>query len=90
VPLEDVCDMQMQMKKEGSRSIIHINEESGENRSTNFVPKWPRRIVRVMPASSEHGSLFRTAKKKRKTSSKKDLHWILILCLLFCGTCKPS
>ena len=56
IPLEDAFDLQIQMKKEGSRSILHVDKESGRIHCTNFVAKWPRRIIRVMPAGSEYGS----------------------------------
>lgn len=75
VPLEDVFNIQMQMKLEGSRSIVHIDQENGNNRSTNFLPAWPRRILRVMPASSEYGSEFRCCQGFQK---KEVFFWFVI------------
>jgi hypothetical protein len=37
--LEDVFDLQIQMKKEGLRSILHVNKESGETQSIHFVSR---------------------------------------------------
>ena len=75
IPLEDVFHLQMQMKTEGSRSIIHINQENGENHSANFIPKWPKRIVRVMPAGSEYGSLF---VKCHGFEKKEAIFWFVL------------
>jgi hypothetical protein len=75
MPLEDVFDTQMQMKKESSGAILHINNENGDSRSTNFVPKWPRRIVPVMPYSSENGSVFKNCKGFQK---KEVIFWFVL------------
>jgi hypothetical protein len=59
IPLEDVFDLQVQMKTEGSRSVFHVDKESGSTmQSADFLPKWPRHIIRIMPAGSEYGSQF--------------------------------
>jgi hypothetical protein len=75
VPLEDAFDLQIHMKKEGSRSILHVNKESGNMQSTNFLPKWPSRIIRVLPAGCEYGSRFRGCPGFQK---KKHIVWFVL------------